>query len=438
MISRYSTDEMVRIWSDETRLQRWFEVEMAALEAWEHDGVVPKITFDAVKIASESIDWNALCKRASDIEKNTHHDVIAFLTALEQELGEKARYIHLGMTSSDVVDTAFALSLRLAASQIMAALSELLESLKNASARYKNTFCLGRTHGQAAQPTTFGLKLLGYVAEIKRGQKRLQNAIEEISYGKISGAVGNYGNVPPSIEKKAMASLDLKVEEVSTQIIPRDKHAVFFTTLAIIGGCLERLALEIRHLMRTEVAEAFEPFGSKQQGSSAMPHKKNPILTENITGLVRLLRNYAGAALENQALWHERDISHSSVERVIAPDATAILDFAIRRMNTVVAGLVVDEKKMSKHLDSTSGLVFSEAVLLELVKRGVARQEAYGWVQKASIAAREGNSTFWQNLQNDKNVAKYLTMSKIEQLFNVRTHLRYIDKIFERVNNMLA
>jgi len=358
--------------------------------------------------------------------------VIAFLTALEEVLGKDSRWLHLGMTSSDVVDTAFAYLLKESGLQLLERLFVLRKNLFEKAFKHKNTICLGRTHGQAAEVTTFGLKLLSFAVEMQRNEERLKLAIDEISHGKLSGAVGNYGNIEPSIEREVMKTLGLKVETVSTQIVPRDRHAVFFAVLAVIAGGLERLAVEIRHLMRSEVAEAFEPFGKGQKGSSAMPHKKNPVLTENITGLARLIRGFASAAFENQALWHERDISHSSVERIIGPDATTVLDFAMHRMNQVISGLVVDEKKMLQHIDETGGLIFSESILLLLAKKGVFRQTAYTWVQEAAMKAREGEGDFQNNLKKHKEVRKYLSNANIEEAFDVKHHLRHLDEIFKR------
>lgn len=433
MIPRYTTSQMAKIWSDEARFADWLAIEFAALDVFEAQGLAPKGLGKELRAQAKGIDWPKFAARALEIEQTTRHDVIAFLTALEEVLGPGSRFLHLGMTSSDVVDTAFALALKKSGEQLLERMSELKAALREQAERHRHLVCLGRTHGQAAEPTTFGLKLLSYYAEMERGHRRLLLAIEEISHAKLSGAVGNYGNIAPDVEAKVMKALGLVPEAVSTQVVPRDRHAVFFGTLAVIAGGVERLAVEIRHLMRTEVAEAFEPFGAGQKGSSAMPHKKNPILTENVTGLARLVRNYAGAAYENQALWHERDISHSSVERVIAPDATTVLDFALTRMTQVVRGLEVDAEKMRSHIDATQGMLFSEGVLLALVKKGVLRQKAYEWVQRAALSARQGVGTFAANLKADADVAKHLSAEGVDEIFDEQHHLRHVDVIFARI-----
>ncbi len=432
MIPRYTSPEMAAIWSDEKQYFTWWQVELAAVQALERAGDVPKGVAAKLEADARGIDWSKLAVRAVEIELTTKHDVIAFLTALEEHLGKNSRFVHLGMTSSDVVDTAFALRLKEAGQQLQVRLAGLSKALFAQALTHQHTVCLGRTHGQAAEPTTFGLKLLSFAVEMRRNQERLESAIEEIAHGKLSGAVGNYGNIDPAIEKDVMEQLALVAEDVSTQIIPRDRHAVFFSTLAVIGGGVERLAVEIRHLMRSEVAEVFEPFGKGQKGSSAMPHKRNPILTENVTGLARLLRGYAGAALENQALWHERDISHSSVERVIAPDATTALDFALLRMTRVVEGLEVDAAKMLEHVQATDGLIFSEAVLLALVKKGVLRQEAYVWVQEAAMKARQGQGGFVATLKGHVEIGKHLAAHEIDEAVDVKQHLRHVDGIFAK------
>jgi adenylosuccinate lyase len=432
MIPRYSTPEMSRIWSDAHRFETWLKVEIASASAWEERGFVPRGTAARLTAHAPGVDYAKLAERAADIEKTTQHDVIAFLSACEEILGDDARHLHFGMTSSDVVDTAFALQLQEAANEIGKALAALLDALKTRALEHKMTPCLGRTHGQAAEPTTFGLKLLSIYAELDRGRARLIDALDEISTGKMSGAVGNYGNIPPAIEAKALASLGLRVEPIATQVVPRDRHAMFFTTLAVVGGGIERLAVEIRHLQRTEVKEAFEPFGQGQRGSSAMPHKKNPILSENLTGLSRLLRSYAGAALEDIALWHERDISHSSVERIIAPDATTALHFALRRAERLVRGLVVDAERMKKNLDAAGDTVASGAVLLALVERGVMRQEAYGWVQRCALSSPVGG-TFRDRLKADVDVKKHLDDANIDKLVSLETALQHVDSIFSRV-----
>ncbi|MBI1947059.1 MAG: adenylosuccinate lyase [Deltaproteobacteria bacterium] len=429
MIPRYSHETLVRLWSDAHRLRVWLDVEIAVTAAWEARGQVPGGTAARLSARARDIDTAALAARQTELEQTTQHDVIAFLQACEELLGDDARWLHFGMTSSDVVDTAFALLLREAGTEVLGALDRVPAALRERALEHKMTPCLGRTHGQAAEPTTFGLKLLSSWAELSRGRARLLAALEEVRTGKIAGAVGNYGNVPPDVEAAALSSLGLTVEPVATQVVPRDRHAVFFSTLAVIAGGLERLAVEVRHLQRTEVKEAFEPFGKGQRGSSAMPHKKNPILSENLTGLCRLLRGYAGAALEDIALWHERDISHSSVERVIAPDATTALHFALLRTEKLVRGLVVDPARMAHNLAAAGDIVGSGAVLLALVERGVPRQEAYGWVQRCAL----GGGDFKKQLAADAEVSTRLTAADVDRLLSVEHHLRHVDAMFARV-----
>lgn len=429
MIPRYSTTEMTELWSDASRARAWLRVEIACVAAWEERGIVPAGTAQRLSERAAVVDLNVLSARALEIEQTTQHDVIAFLSACEELLGPDARFLHYGMTSSDVVDTAFALLLTQAATLLEQGLIALREALVVRALEHKSTPCLGRTHGQAAEPTTFGLKLLGFVAEVDRSRARLRFAAAEVGYGKLSGAVGNYGNIPPDVEARTLQALGLSTEPVATQVVPRDRHAVFFNTLAVVGGCIERFAVEVRHLQRHEVKEAFEPFGAGQRGSSAMPHKKNPILSENLTGLCRLLRSYAGAALEDIALWHERDISHSAVERIIAPDATTALHFALRRAERIVKGLVIDEAAMKKHLDSASDVVFSGGVLLALVERGASRHEAYSWVQQAAL----GGAGMKARLQADERITRYLDASVLDRLFSLENQLQYTDVIFARV-----
>jgi adenylosuccinate lyase len=429
MIPRYSTPEMTALWSEQSRARAWLKVEIACVAAWEARGVVPAGTAERLTRAAADVDLGKLAARALEIEATTQHDVIAFLSACEELLGADARYLHYGMTSSDVVDSAFALLLVESATLIEAGIVELRAALVRRALEHKRTPCLGRTHGQAAEPTTFGLKLLSFVAELDRARARLAAAVDDVRYGKLSGAVGNYGNIPPDVEEKTLTPLGLRVEPVATQVVPRDRHAVFFSTLAVIGGCIERLAVEVRHLQRNEVKEAFEPFGKGQRGSSAMPHKKNPILSENLTGLCRLLRSWAGAALEDIALWHERDISHSSVERVIAPDATTALHFALRRATRIVDGLVVDDVAMKRHLDACSDVVFSGGVLLALVERGASRHEAYEWVQQAAL----GGPGMKDRLKADERVARLLPASALDRLFSLDNQLQHVDAIFARV-----
>lgn len=433
MIPRYSTPELVALWSDAHRMKTWLRVEIASAAAWEVRGVVPAGAAARLEAAAARVDFARLAERAQEIEKTTQHDVIAFLSACEEVLGDDARHLHFGMTSSDVVDTAFALMLRDAGQEVRAALTALLDTLEARAIEHKMTPCLGRTHGQAAEPTTFGLKLVSFHAELQRGRARLDAALDEVGTGKLSGAVGNYGHIPPEIEAHALRLLGLRVEPVATQVVPRDRHAVFFNTLAVIGAALERIAVEVRHLQRTEVKEVFEPFGQGQRGSSAMPHKKNPILSENLTGLARLLRSYAGAALEDIALWHERDISHSSVERVIAPDATTVLHFALKRTERLVRGLVVDAAAMARNLGAAGDIVASGGVLLALVEKGVMRQEAYGWVQRCALGGGGLPDRLRDRLKADPDVRKHLTSNDVDRLCSWEEHLRSVDLIFQRV-----
>jgi adenylosuccinate lyase len=429
MIPRYSTPEMTALWSDASRARAWLKVEIACVAAWEARAIVPSGTAERLQQQADVVDLSLLSARALEIEQTTQHDVIAFLSACEELLGPDARFLHYGMTSSDVVDSAFALLLVEAAGLLESGVLALRDALVARAIEHKRTPCLGRTHGQAAEPTTFGLKLLGFVAELDRALARLSNARAEIAFGKLSGAVGNYGNIPPDVEARTLSALGLSVEPVATQVVPRDRHAVFFNTLAVIGGCIERLAVEVRHLQRHEVKEAFEPFGKGQRGSSAMPHKKNPILSENLTGLCRLLRSYAGAALEDIALWHERDISHSSVERIIAPDATTALHFALKRAERIVKGLVVDENAMKRHLDAAGDVVFSGGVLLALVERGASRHEAYSWVQAAAL----GGAGMKERLQQDERIKAVVDVAVLDRLFSLENQLQHVDTIFDRV-----
>lgn len=420
MIPRYCTAEMSHIWSEENKLRTWVLVEFTQLKCRQ---AIDDRLVNRLQTKINQLDYKRLQEEAQKIEENVHHDVIAFLMALESQLGEDARFLHHGMTSSDVVDTAFALLLKQAGENLLVCLKSLLTSLEKRALEHRYTICLGRTHGQAAEATTFGLKLLSFVAELKRHLVLLEGAVSHIAYGKLSGAVGTYSNCEPSVETATLHDLGLLVEPVSTQIIPRDRHAYFFSVLAIVGGALERLAVEIRHLMRTEVSEVAEPFGVSQRGSSAMPHKKNPILTENISGLARLLRGYCVSALENQALWHERDISHSSVERVIAPDATQVLAFACKRMQKVVDGLVVNQDKMLEHVKQVGDSIFSQTALLMLVERGMVRSEAYELVQQAALQAF-GRKDFLRPVLGEEAYALLTTP---------QGQLRHVDVIFKRV-----
>jgi adenylosuccinate lyase len=431
MIPRYSTSEMTALWSDEQRFARWLRVEVACVEAWESRGVVPAGVAQRLWSALPAVDLGRLTARALEIEQTTQHDVIAFLSACEELLGDDAKYLHFGMTSSDVVDTALAMTMVDAVQLLQQALADVVASMTARARQYQHTPCLGRTHGQAAEPTTFGLKLLSFVAELQRNQQRLVTTLAEVRFGKLSGAVGNYGNIPPAVEAAALHRLGLQVEPVATQVVPRDRHAHLFQTLALIGGAIERFAIELRHLQRHEVKEAFEPFGQGQRGSSAMPHKKNPILSENLTGIARLLRSYAQASLENIALWHERDISHSSVERVIGPDATTVLHFALRRMKRLVDGFVVDEAAMKRHLDEVGDGLYSGAVLLALVEQGASRNQAYQWVQQHALPGQAGSLR--QRLGADATIAKLLSPAELDRVFSLAGHFQHVETMFARV-----
>ncbi len=428
MIRRYTRQAMERIWSDENRYQKWLDVEIAVCEAWASLGKVPVQSVDNIK---EKARFTV--ERIEAIEEVTRHDVIAFVSCIAEYVGEDARFIHMGMTSSDVLDTAFALQLKESGQILIEDIREIMEALKKRAFEFKHTPAMGRSHGIHAEPVTFGLKFALWYEEMKRNLKRMEDAVEVISYGKISGAVGTFANIPPEVEEYACRRLGLKPAPISTQIIQRDRHAQFFTTLAVIGSTLEKIATEIRHLQRTEVLEAMEPFGKGQKGSSAMPHKKNPILSENVTGLARLLRGYALSSLENVALWHERDISHSSVERVIGPDATIALDFALARLTRVIEGLVVFPENMQKNIDLTKGLWHSQGVLLALVERGVARDTAYQWVQRNALQVWEGKENFQDLLMKDEDIVRVLGKEAVKGLFDLSHHLQYVDKIFERV-----
>ena len=423
MIERYTRPEMGKVWSDQHRFDVMLEVEILVCEALARRGVVPA---EAVRTIRQRARVDP--KRVAAIEAEVRHDVIAFVTAAAESVGAEGRFLHYGMTSSDVLDTAFAVQLVEACDLLLAGLREFRSVIRTQVEAHRRTPMVGRTHGIHAEPITFGLKLAGWYAEISRAIRRMTSARDGIAYGKLSGAVGTYANNGPDIEAEVLESLGLKQETVATQIVPRDRHAALFATLAIAGGAIERLATEIRHLQRTEVLEALEPFGKGQKGSSAMPHKRNPILTENVCGLARLLRAYAGSALENIALWHERDISHSSVERVIAPDATIALDFMIARMTGVVRDLDVRPEAMQRNLDLTRGRIDSERILLKLVAAGVVREEAYRWVQRCALP--EGD--FRAAIFADPNISRVLPRTEIEGCFDLEHALRHVNAIIDR------
>ena len=428
MIERYSRKEIKQIWEDQNRYKIWLEIELAAAQAMEKFKIIPKGVTKKVKSKSK-IDVNKILK----IEGKVRHDVIAFLTSIMEKSGKEGRFLHKGMTSSDVLDTCFNLQLKQSGTILLKDIEELLRSIKKQALKHKYTLCIGRSHGIHAEPTTFGLKLLTFYAEFSRNYNRLEKAIEEISTCAISGAVGTFANIDPRIEKYVANKLKLKIEPISTQIIPRDRHAQFFSVLGIIASSIERFAVEIRNLQRTEVSEVYEFFKKKQMGSSAMPHKKNPVLSENLTGLARLIRSTVMPAMENIVLWHERDISHSSVERNIGPDATVTLDFALNRLNEIVKSMKIDSKNMRKNLYLTKGLFFSQRVLLDLMSRGLKRETAYKMVQKCAMKSLENNSSFYDNLLKDKKIMKIIPVGNLKKLFDFGYHTRKINVIFSRV-----
>jgi len=428
MIPRYSRDIVTNIWSQESKYKIWLDIEIYAAEAMEKFKIIPKGV--ATKVRKKS---KISVKRIDDIEKITKHDVIAFLTSIAEKVGPEAKFLHQGMTSSDVLDTCFNIQLQKAGIILLEDLNQILKTLKQKAYKHKNTICMGRSHGIHAEPITFGLKLATYYEEFKRNKKRLESSIKEISTCAISGAVGTFAHLSPKVEQYVAKKLKLTAEPISTQIIPRDRHAQFFSTLGIIASSAERLATEIRHLQRTEVLEAEEYFASGQKGSSAMPHKRNPVLTENITGLARMVRSYVFPALENIVLWHERDISHSSVERNIGPDATVTLDFLLNRLNGVVKNLVVHKDNMLTNMNKFKGLVFSQGVMLKLTQKGVKREDAYKVVQSNAMKTWDKKEDFYTNLSKDKLIKKYLTTKELDQLFNLQYHTKNVNYIFSRV-----
>ena len=431
MIPRYSRPEMTAVWSPETRFRIWFEIEAYASEAMAEIGVIPKAAAKTIWEKGRQARFDVA--RIDEIEKVTKHDVIAFLTHLAEFIGPEARFVHLGLTSSDVLDTCLAVQLRRASDILIADVDDLLAALKRRAFEHKATPTIGRSHGIHAEPTTFGLKLALAYAEFGRARARLVAAREEISTCAISGAVGTFANIDPRVEAYVAAKLDLKPEPISTQVIPRDRHAAFFAALGVVASSVERLATEIRHLQRTEVMEAEEFFSEGQKGSSAMPHKRNPVLTENLTGLARMVRSAVTPALEDVALWHERDISHSSVERMIGPDATITLDFALARLAGVIDKLLVYPEAMQKNLDRLGGLIHSQRVLLALTEKGVARDDAYAIVQRNAMRGWRGEGEFLSLLKADKDVAKVMSARQLEALFDLGYHLKHVDTIFERV-----
>jgi adenylosuccinate lyase len=437
MIDRYTRPALTALWSDARRYETWLRVELAACEAMEQAGIVPAGTASAVRGRAEGkLD----AKRILEHEARTRHDVIAFLTHVEEIAGEPARWLHLGMTSSDVLDASFAILLREAADEILAGTDAVMAALAKRAEEHRATPMIGRSHGIHAEPVTAGLVFAGAYAEVGRARRALVRARDEIAVGKIAGAVGTYANLDPAIEAKALAALGLKPEVVPTQVVARDRHAAFFGALARLGTAVERFALTVRHWQRTEVGEAMEAFGKGQKGSSAMPHKKNPILSENLCGLARMLRAYEGAAHENVALWHERDISHSSVERMIGPDATALADFMVRRAASLVEGLVVNTERMRANLELTGGLFFSEGVMLALVRTGLPRQTAYDLVQRNALAAASNigvpvekrGPSFRELLGRDPDISARLSPEQIDRCFDLQHHLRHAGTIIDR------
>ncbi|CDN54048.1 Adenylosuccinate lyase [Neorhizobium galegae bv. officinalis bv. officinalis str. HAMBI 1141] len=431
MISRYSRPEMVAIWSPETKFRIWFEIEAHACDALAAIGVIPKSAAETIWEKGGSATFDVA--RIDEIEAVTKHDVIAFLTHLAEFVGPDSRFIHQGMTSSDVLDTCFSVQLVRATDLLLADIDKLLEALKRRAFEHKDTVTIGRSHGIHAEPTTFGVKLAQAYAEFDRNKTRLLEARDEIATCAISGAVGTFANIDPRVEEHVAAAMGLKPEPVSTQVIPRDRHAMYFAILGVIASSIERLSIEVRHLQRTEVLEAEEFFSPGQKGSSAMPHKRNPVLTENLTGLARMVRSYALPAMENVALWHERDISHSSVERMIGPDATVTLDFALARMTSVIDKLLVYPENMMKNMNKFRGLVHSQRVLLALTQAGVSREDAYRLVQRNAMRVWEEGKDFLEELLADQEVRAALSEADLREKFDLGYHTKHVDTIFRRV-----
>jgi adenylosuccinate lyase len=432
MIPRYTPDDVGAIWSDGAKLRRWLDIELAVTAVLADDGHVPADDLAALRQTAAQVDFEQLARRADEIEKTTYHDVIAFLSAFEELAGPPSRHVHYGLTSSDVVDTGLALALVEATRLVEAALVGLMAAVRRRAIEHRHTPMVGRTHGVHAEPTTFGLVLAGWLVELGRDLVRVRRAIDGVRVGKLSGAVGTYAHLAPDVEARALERLGLRVETVATQVIPRDRHAELFSTLAIVAATIERMAVNVRHFQRTEVQEAEEPFQKGQKGSSAMPHKRNPILSENLTGLARLVRSWAHAALEDVALWHERDISHSSVERVIAPDATITVVFMLRRMTRLIDGLVVYPDNLQANLDRMRGLVFSQSVLLELSRRGLLRQQAYVIVQRASMRVWQESISLVDALTADDELRAHLGADEIRALFDLGRVLEKTDVVFDR------
>ncbi len=428
MIRRYTRERMGRIWSDENKYQKWLQVELLVCEAWASLGKIPQEALEQIK-AKARVDP----KRIEELEQVTRHDVAAFVMQLEEAVGEAGRYIHMGLTSYDIVDTSLSLLLREAAQLILEDLDQLLEAVKEKAYQYKDTVMMGRTHGVHAEPITFGLKMAIWYEELKRHRSRIERAKENISFGKVSGAVGTFAHVPPEVEEYVCRRLGLRPEPVSSQIIQRDRHGEFFCSLALLASSIEKFALEIRHLQRTEVLEAEEPFGEGQKGSSAMPHKRNPIGAENLCGLARVVRSNCVAALENIPLWHERDISHSSVERIIAPDSTILIDYMLARLTRIIKGLRVYPEKMRENMELTRGLYHSQGLMLRLIEKGLSRQEAYSTVQRRAMEAWEEGKDFLALVRSDETIRKFLSEEEIKEVFSLKYHLDHVNFIFGRV-----
>ena len=428
MIPRYSRKEMSKIWGQKNKFQIWLEIEAYACDAQAALGNIPT---QAAKDIWERGQFDI--EKIDEIEKKTHHDVIAFLTNLADYVGPNSKFIHQGMTSSDVLDTCLSVQLTQATDLLLNDLKNLLYTIKKRSFEHKHTFCVGRSHGIHAEPTSFGLKLAQTYAEFSRNYERLLNARKEISTCAISGAVGTYANIDPRVEKYVAEKLGLEVEPISTQVIPRDRHAMFFATLGVIAASIDRIATEIRHLQRTEVLEVEEYFAKGQKGSSAMPHKRNPVLSENLSGLSRLIRGYTIPAFENVVLWHERDISHSSVERIAAPDATISLDFALNRLNEILKNLIVYPKKMLENLDKLGGLIHSQTILLALIEKGLSRENAYEIVQENALNVWKNGGSFLEVLSNDSRTMENFNKEELKKLFETEPHFKHIDTVFERV-----
>jgi adenylosuccinate lyase len=428
MIERYTRPQMGQIWSEENKYQTWLEVEIAACEAMAHYEMIPTDAMERIKSRAKFS-----VARIEEIEQETRHDVIAFLTNIAEHVGPDSRYIHMGMTSSDVLDTSMAIRLKQASEMILSGCDALMKAIKDQAYEHKNTVMIGRSHGIHAEPITFGLKLAVWYDEMSRNRRRLTSALNNIAVGMLSGAVGTYANIPPKVETMVCEKLGLISVKASTQVIQRDRYAEYFSTLAILAATIEKIAVEIRHLQRTEVLEVEEHFAKGQKGSSAMPHKRNPVGSENMSGLARLIRSNAMAAFENVALWHERDISHSSVERVIAPDSTILIDYMLHRLTRIMTNLMVYPDNMQKNLEKSRGLIFSQQLMLNLISQGVTREDAYRMVQKPAMDTWHSQKAFMDIVLQEKEILNYLTENKIREIFDINYHLKYVDTIFKKV-----